>query len=306
MPCLAAGDAVGLEQAHLRPAQAEGIADDVVDLLDARDVVVDEPERLAPERLEQPVADEGLDLAADHDGLHAERGVERHRPLDHFGRGRLARDDLDERQQIDRVERMRDDEPLRMRHPLLQVARQEARGRGADDDLGAAAASIARSTSRLSSSRSGTLSCTKSAPSTAASIEAAKVSRPRGGSGAPTRRVKARSAFATTSPTIALRLGAGIEHRDVDAREQQARDPTRADHPAADAGGLPGRVHQRRSSLSFARTSAGPRIRAPMPCAIATARSTSASFVASTPLSSQRLSSSPTRMLPPASIASPA
>ena len=76
MPCLAAGDAIGLEQAHLRPAQAEGITDDVVDLLDARDVVVHEPERLAPERLEQPVADEGLDLAADHDGLHAER---RHR-----------------------------------------------------------------------------------------------------------------------------------------------------------------------------------------------------------------------------------
>ena len=104
----------------------------------------------------------------------------------------------------------------------------------------------------------------------------------------------------------AFRLGAGIVNGDVDPREQQARDPARADHPAADAGGFPGRVHQRRSSLSFARTSAGPSTRAPMPCATATARSTSASFVASTPFSSQRLSSSPTRMLPPASIASPA
>ena len=61
-PRLAAGDAVGLEQAHLRPAQPEGVADDVVDLLDGRDVVVDEPQRLAPQRLEQAVADEGLDL----------------------------------------------------------------------------------------------------------------------------------------------------------------------------------------------------------------------------------------------------
>ena len=60
----AAGDAVGLEHAHLRPAHAEGIADDVVERFDIADVVLDQPQAFAPERFEQTVADEGLDLLA--------------------------------------------------------------------------------------------------------------------------------------------------------------------------------------------------------------------------------------------------
>ena len=42
---LAARDAVRHEGAHLRPAQARGVPDRVVDLLDGRDVVVHEPQR---------------------------------------------------------------------------------------------------------------------------------------------------------------------------------------------------------------------------------------------------------------------
>ena len=38
------------------------------------------------------------------------------RALDRLGRGPLAAAELDERQQVDRVERMPDDEALRLRH----------------------------------------------------------------------------------------------------------------------------------------------------------------------------------------------
>src|SRR5690606_32391127 len=73
----AAGNAVDLEQAHLRPAQAEGMADDVVEFLDRRDSVADEPERLAPKRLQEPVADEGFDFLSYHDRFHADCGIDR-------------------------------------------------------------------------------------------------------------------------------------------------------------------------------------------------------------------------------------
>ena len=66
------GDAVRQERAHLRPAQAGAEADRVVDLLDRGDVVVNEPQRLAPEGLEEPVGDEAVDLPADTERLHSE------------------------------------------------------------------------------------------------------------------------------------------------------------------------------------------------------------------------------------------
>src|SRR5262249_60647368 len=53
-----AGDPIGEKRAHLRPAKPGAEADRVVDLLDRRGVVVDEPERLAPESLQQAVRDE--------------------------------------------------------------------------------------------------------------------------------------------------------------------------------------------------------------------------------------------------------
>ena len=77
---LAAGDAVDLEHAHLRPAQAEGVAHDVVEFFDGGDAVLDQPQRLAPRRLEQAVADEGLDLLADDHRLHADRRIDFARP----------------------------------------------------------------------------------------------------------------------------------------------------------------------------------------------------------------------------------
>ena len=65
---LAAGDPVGEERAHAAPAQPGAEADGVVDLLDRGDVVVDEPQRLAPQRLEQPVGDEPVDLRRSRSG----------------------------------------------------------------------------------------------------------------------------------------------------------------------------------------------------------------------------------------------
>ena len=61
----AARDPVGEERPHERPPQAGTEADRVVDLLDGGDVVGDEPQRLAPQRLEQTVGDEAVDLGAD-------------------------------------------------------------------------------------------------------------------------------------------------------------------------------------------------------------------------------------------------
>ena len=103
------------------------VADRVVDLAGRGDAVVHEPERLAPERFEQAVGDEAVDLRAHDERLHAERRVERHRALDGFSATLLAGDDLDERQQVDRVERMTDDEALGVSHVGLQPRRQETR-----------------------------------------------------------------------------------------------------------------------------------------------------------------------------------
>ena len=115
-PALAAGHPVGEERAHDRPPQPGAVADRVVDLRDGRDVVVHEPQRLAPERLEQPVGDEAVDLGAHDERVHADRPVNRAGALDGLRRGALAAAQLDEREQVDRVERVADGEALGMRH----------------------------------------------------------------------------------------------------------------------------------------------------------------------------------------------
>ena len=64
------------------------VADRVVDLRDGRDVVVDEPERLAPERLEQAVGDEAVDLAcARRSGCMPTERYDGGGALDRLGRG---------------------------------------------------------------------------------------------------------------------------------------------------------------------------------------------------------------------------
>ena len=50
--------------------------------------------------------------------------------------------DLDERQQVDRVERVPDGEPLRCAHPVLQHRRQQTRRRRRDDGIRDAARAL--------------------------------------------------------------------------------------------------------------------------------------------------------------------
>ena len=96
-PLLASGDAVREERPHLREAKARAEAQGVVELLHGGDVVVHEPQRLAPERLEQPVGEEALDLPAHPQRFHAEGRVERRCPLERLLRRLLPCDHLDER-----------------------------------------------------------------------------------------------------------------------------------------------------------------------------------------------------------------
>jgi hypothetical protein len=97
---------------------------------------LDQPQRLAPRRFQQAVADEGVDLLVDDDALHPDRGVDLPRALDEVLPRLLARHDLVDRQQVDRVERMRNQEALRMRHVLGHVGRLEARRRRTDQRVG--------------------------------------------------------------------------------------------------------------------------------------------------------------------------
>ncbi len=63
----AAGDAIGFEHAHLRPAHAEGIADHVVERFRCRRYRPGSAKALAPDGFEQAVADKGFDfLLEDH------------------------------------------------------------------------------------------------------------------------------------------------------------------------------------------------------------------------------------------------
>ena len=74
---------------------------------------------------------------------------------------------------------------------------------------GSAARLAAASSSSLTSSRSGALSCTKPAPSTASSGVAAIVSDPSGGSGASVSRAYARRALPIVSASLRPASGSG-------------------------------------------------------------------------------------------------
>ena len=73
---LAAGHPVDEERPHRAPPQAGAEADGVVDLAHGRHAVVDEPQRLAPQRLQQAVGDESVDLHVQHERAHADAAVD--------------------------------------------------------------------------------------------------------------------------------------------------------------------------------------------------------------------------------------
>ena len=133
---LAARQPVGEEGAHRRPAQPRAVADGVVDLVHGGEVIGDQPQRLAPQRLEQAVGDEAVDLVADDDGVHGDRPVGRHRSRHRLRRGALRGAHLHQRQQVDRVEGMADDEALGALHLGGEPRGQQARGGRGDDRVG--------------------------------------------------------------------------------------------------------------------------------------------------------------------------
>ena len=132
---LAASHTIGLEQAHLRPAQAKAKTDGVVDLLGGGDAVFHQPQRLAPYSLEETVGDKGLDFLADSKWMHADTGEEPGGTLDGVCTGGLSANKLDQRQKIDRIEGVADKKAVRAVHFCLKIAWQDAGCRRADQGV---------------------------------------------------------------------------------------------------------------------------------------------------------------------------
>ncbi len=228
----AAGDPIGLEQAHLRPAQAETEADRVVDLFRGRDAVLHQPQRLAPDRLEKPVGDMGVDLLAHDQRLHADRVEYGLRALD----GIRCSDKLDQRQEIDRVEGVRDEDPVRIWGALLQFGGLEAGGRGADqrirramfldfgEDLVLEVEPLGHAFLNPASILHGFLDGGREVQVPLLRDHAVR----QGGK----RAARIGEHFAD----LALGVGIGIGDDDIPAVEQEAGRPAAADHAAADDG----------------------------------------------------------------------
>ena len=279
-PRVPAGDPVGEEGAHERPPQAGAVADRVVDLVHRRDSVVHEPERLAPQRLEQAVGDEAVDLRAHVKRVHADGAIRGGRALDRVGRRRITAAHLDKRQQVDGVERVADDEALGTSEPFCSSV-----GRRPDvDEQTIASAGAKRSASarsvRFRSISSGADSCTSSTPATASSTDEHMTSDPSAGSGASVNRPYARRAFASTSST-----GDGPGRRDGRRRRSGGTGPpSRADHAAAEQRRLRGgRVRHGRAARASPAPPPGRARARSCDSRIATARSTSSAFVARCP-----------------------
>ena len=81
-PGLATGDAVDEKRTHRAPAQSGAEPDGIVDLAHRGYPIVDEPEGLAPQRFEQTVGDEAVDLGVEHQRGHPDRPVHRSRGVD--------------------------------------------------------------------------------------------------------------------------------------------------------------------------------------------------------------------------------
>ena len=241
---LAAGDPVGLEQAHLRPAQTEAVADRVVDLFGGGDAVVDHPERFTPDRFEEAIGDEGVDLHTDVQRLHARGRVDRHRPVDRSERRAFATHHLDQRQQVHGVERVPDDEPFGVGHLGLEVGGLEARGRRCDQGAG----------------RRGSLDVGEDRPLQRQPLRHRLLDEVGIGDRLVDRSSDRQIALpvgrqAQLFPGVdcvgvdlagdALGVGGGVGDGDVDPVQDEARRPARPDDTAADGGDLLGEGHVR-------------------------------------------------------------
>ena len=309
---LAPGQPIGLEHAHLRPAQAEGITDGVVDFADRRNAVMDQPEGLAPQRFLQPVGNESVDFLAQHERLHAKTRIDRTGALDRFPRGPAPGGDLHQRQQINGIERMPDQHPFRVLHGLLQDAWQQSGSRRRDDGSGRGGCIDSRKNPALEVQPLGHAFLNEAGAFHGLGERSREAERAGGGARFAEHPVEGALGIVHRR----LHRGPGIRsrvvERHVDPAQHEAGRPAAADQAAADAGcALDAACHgalataprfpQRVLSASRSRTASGPSTRTPIFSAMATARRTRSALVARTPLWSQILSSSPTLMLPPAS-----
>ncbi len=126
--CLASRQTIKQEGTHNAPAQAGTVGDRLVDLVGRGDTVIDQVQGLPPNRLEQPVGDESIDLHAQHQRMHADRTVHRGGSLLGILARGLAAHDLDERQKVDGIEGMADADPARAQYN--RPASCSARGPG--------------------------------------------------------------------------------------------------------------------------------------------------------------------------------
>jgi hypothetical protein len=118
-----------------RPTETRTIGDRAVDLLDRGLALLDHVQGLPPLCLLQSVGDEAGDFAVHADDGLADVGEEVCGPVDSGGRRGLSADDLDQRDEVGRIERMADDESLGVGRLGGHFGHAVSRGRRADHDV---------------------------------------------------------------------------------------------------------------------------------------------------------------------------
>ena len=111
---------------HPGPPQPGAVAHGVVQFPGGCHAVVDEVEHLAPEGLLEAIREVPLDLGANHQRVHDQVVIVGNGGIHGRLRGLPTGHDLDEGQQVDRVERMAYEDPFRMSATILESGRQEA------------------------------------------------------------------------------------------------------------------------------------------------------------------------------------
>ena len=131
----ATSHAIGFKQAHLRPADTKPIADGIINFLGRGDPVFDQPQRFAPDSFKEAVGDMCVDFFFYVQRVHADISDHALRLRNCRGVIGVCGDQFDQRQQIDRVERVGHDDLAGSYGTVLQFTRFEAGGGGADDRI---------------------------------------------------------------------------------------------------------------------------------------------------------------------------
>ena len=97
---------------------------------------VDEVEHLSPKGRLETICNVPLEFSAQADRLLADRSIEGHRPIDHRIGGFLAADDLQERNQMGRIERLAEHDPLGKARIRLHWGHWQARRTRRRDNIG--------------------------------------------------------------------------------------------------------------------------------------------------------------------------